>query len=68
MSVLMYKNTYIESYPTNERKVFVSPEVTDPKKISILHFPTESLKINQKCEFTVKKNDAKGNVEAQVAI
>lgn len=47
--------------------MYVSPEVTDTKKISILHFPTEAQKINQICEFTVKKNDAKGNVEAQVA-
>lgn len=58
---------YLGSYPINERKVFVAPEVTDISKISILHFPMEAVKINEICEFIVKKNDAKGNVEAQVA-
>ncbi len=60
--------TYVGTYPINDRKIYVAPEISEIRKISILHFPTESLKINQVCEFTVKKNDAKGNVEAQVAV
>lgn len=57
---------YSDSYALNDRKVFVSPEITETSKVQLLHFPTEKLTYNEAFEFFLIRNEARGNLAAKV--
>jgi Filamin/ABP280 repeat len=46
--------------------VFVSPELSEIKKIQVLHFPREPVTLNAVVDFIVKKNQTRGNVEVKL--
>lgn len=47
--------------------MYVAPEITEARNIQILHFPDNSINIDEPFDFVIKKNDAHGNVEAKVS-
>jgi hypothetical protein len=56
----------LDKLPTKPVKVFVSPELSEIKKIQVLHFPREPVSLNSIVDFIVKKNQTRGNVEVKL--
>ncbi|TMW41838.1 hypothetical protein DOY81_013082 [Sarcophaga bullata] len=55
-----------DKYSTQPPQVFVSPELTDPSKVQLLHFPSGALLINTDVNFIIKRNGVKGNFEVKL--
>lgn len=62
----MYLNIFLDKYSTQPPQVFVAPELTDPSKVQLLHFPNGALRINTDVNFIIKRNGVKGNFEVKV--
>ncbi|KAI8130782.1 hypothetical protein FF38_00424 [Lucilia cuprina] len=55
-----------DKYSTQPPQVFVAPELTDPNKVQLLHFPNGALRINTDVNFIIKRNGVKGNFEVKL--
>lgn len=52
--------------PGSPFKVLISPEVSDAQKVEIAQFPQGSFQPNAPSQFLVRKNGAKGEIDAKV--
>lgn len=57
----------LDAYPTENPLVLVAPELTDPSKVQLLHFPNGAMRINSEVDFIIKRNGVKGNFEVKVS-
>ncbi|XP_017482576.1 PREDICTED: filamin-A [Rhagoletis zephyria] len=55
-----------DAYPTEGPLVLVAPELTNPSKVRLLHFPNGAVLVNSEVNFIIKRNGVKGNFEVKV--
>ncbi|XP_075147640.1 filamin-B isoform X2 [Haematobia irritans] len=53
-------------YPSQPSQIFVAPELTDPSRVQLLHFPNGALMVNTDVNFIIKRNGVKGNFEVKM--
>lgn len=60
---IKFNDTHI---PDSPYKVYISPAVGDAHKLEVTNFPTGNVKADKPMQFIVKKNGAKGDIDAKV--
>ncbi|EDV91006.1 filamin-A [Drosophila grimshawi] len=55
-----------DAYPTEPPNVYIAPELTDARKVQLLHLPSGAVRINSTASFIIKRNGVKGNFDVRL--
>ncbi|XP_059218661.1 filamin-A [Stomoxys calcitrans] len=61
-----HKTPDMDKYSTQPSQVFIAPELTDPSRVQLFHFPNGALMVNTDVNFIIKRNGVKGNFEVKL--
>ncbi|XP_068157106.1 filamin-A [Drosophila tropicalis] len=55
-----------DAYPTEPPHVYIAPELTDPSKVQLMHFPNGAMRVDSELNFIIKRNGVKGNFDVRL--